>query len=309
VRGEETIFTHLERTCYASDGVPKPDHYATDALFRIAAAAGARLVMDGHAGDATLNPRGGSALAYFLREGELRRFARELRAAVRLSGQPAGRVLMSSVVPRMAPPTARRAWRAVKRGFKPLWADSGIAPELAQRLLASGTLETRDILGWTWDNPLMRELLLLSLHAWTGWYRTGESKEAASHGLELSRPLADRRCAEFGLAIPEDLYVKDGVHRYPATRSLADVYPVEFQTRRPRQDVLDPAVNEMFCSIHPRLKSELERMAMRPELQRYFDFDVLKKNLGEEPGTYATSRFELHTFLTAAYVAWFMDEG
>jgi asparagine synthase (glutamine-hydrolysing) len=261
--------------------------------------------MDGHAGDATLNPRVGNGLAYFLRTGQLRRFMVELRANRRLSGKSLWRTLYGDVGRKMAPPWVKRFGRAVRRGFKPVWHDKGIAPEFARRLLETGDVEARDILGWTWDSPEMRDLVVLSLHAWTARYRTSEANEAASHGLELTRPLADRRVVEFGLAIPEELYVKDGIRRYLATRALADVYPVEFQTRRPRQDVLDPAVDEMYRNVQPRLKTELERMAASPVLRSYFDFDVLSRDLEKGPATYTASGFDLRTFLAAAYVAWF----
>ena len=56
------------------------------ALFDALAAGGVRLMMDGHGGDYTLNPRGQAALARFLKTGQFRRFIHEVRAHRRMTG-------------------------------------------------------------------------------------------------------------------------------------------------------------------------------------------------------------------------------
>ena len=72
-----------------------------------------------------------------------------------------------------------------------------------------------------------------------------DANAAAAHGLDVTRPLMDKRAVEFGLAIPEDLYVKNGRNRVLACRALADVYPAEFQTRSRDQDLLEPDYAEV----------------------------------------------------------------
>src|SRR6202041_1671918 len=54
---------------------------------------------------------------------------------------------------------------------------------------------------------------------------------SARHGLEFTQPFHDKRVVELALAIPEDLYFRNGRHRYLARTALADVLPAEFQTR------------------------------------------------------------------------------
>ena len=63
----------------------------------------------------------------------------------------------------------------------------------------------------------------------------GFSIPAARHGLEFTQPFHDKRVVEFGLAIPEELYVKNGKTRYLARAALKDLYPPEYPDRAARQ--------------------------------------------------------------------------
>ena len=69
------VFTNLERSFLSADTRHGAARYVADAIYAEVAAAGARVVMDGHGGDYTLNPRGQDALARFLLKGRLRRHA------------------------------------------------------------------------------------------------------------------------------------------------------------------------------------------------------------------------------------------
>ncbi len=69
-----TPLTGLADVARASDEMVRPLKGLALAMFRIAAQSGARLVMDGHGGDYTVNPRGHGALGYFLRSGGIAAF-------------------------------------------------------------------------------------------------------------------------------------------------------------------------------------------------------------------------------------------
>ena len=231
VRGEESIFTNLERTFAAADGIPHGMHYVTDALLREAASAGARLVMDGVAGDDTLNPRGYGALAHLLRTGRLRRFIVEFGSHRRMTGHSLKETLGNDLLWQLAPYWARRAWQAVRRGLRPAWASRPVPPEFARRQLQAGAVHISELAGQTPRDIGMRARSLKSLNDWAIRSRRNEANEAAAFGLDITRPLADKRAVEFGLAVPEEFYVKNGRSRYLACRALADIYPAEFQTR------------------------------------------------------------------------------
>ena len=54
---------------------------------------------------------------------------------------------------------------------------------------------------------------------------TSLSNETAARHMDLTRPFHDRRVVEFALAVPENLYVRDGYNRYLARAAMKDLYP------------------------------------------------------------------------------------
>ncbi|WP_353205689.1 asparagine synthase-related protein, partial [Sphingomonas sp.] len=99
---------------------------------------------------------------------------------------------------------------------------------------------------------------------------------AARHGLTLTRPFHDQRVVELALAIPEDLYLRDGRNRYLACRALADVYPAEFQTRSRVNDDEIPDFQAMVTRIKPRLRDDLTRLERSPSLAAMIDFAKIR---------------------------------
>jgi asparagine synthase (glutamine-hydrolysing) len=139
----------------------------------------------------------------------------------------------------------------------------------------------------------------------------GYSVSAAAYGLEFTQPFHDKRVVEFGLAIPEALYVKNGKTRHLARAALADLYPPEFQDRPPGNDDMGPDFLMMAKRIEPRVLAEIDRMEKAGHLSRYFDFArtramltrrrVDQHNSGNEYDT----RQALLAFLAARYIEWF----
>ncbi|MGB7036858.1 MAG: asparagine synthase-related protein, partial [Xanthobacteraceae bacterium] len=296
-----------EKACLTSDGVPRVEQYVIDALFREAADAGARLIMDGLGGDQTLNQRGGGALAHFLRAGQLRRFMAEFGPHLRLSGHSLWVTLRRDVVGPFVPRWMGRSVRAVRSGFAPLWFDAPIAPRFAAAMIGSGAVDERDILGRYWFDSDLRTRTQQVLRNWMALGGRNDTNAAAAHGLDMTRPLMDKRAVEFGLAIPENLYVKNGRRRYLACRALADVYPREFQTRLPAQDLLEPDYAGMLNDGRPRLAAELARLAASPILRKYIDFAKLEKMFAASvaaPTLDSTDGLALRTLRTAQYISW-----
>jgi len=312
VRGDENVFTQLKKTFAAADGIPGIAHYVTDALFREAATAGVRLVMDGLVGDDTLNPRGGGALAHLLRTGQWRRFLAELGPHLRLSGHSLRQTLRNDVVWQIAPYWARRTWRAARRGFRPAWVNRPIAPEFARAQIRSGSVRMTELVEETRRDISARARRLRSLNNWPIRSRRNEANEAAAHCLDLTRPLADKRAVEFGLAVPEELHVVNGRARHLACLALADIYPPEFQTRGRRADMLEPDYAEMLRVAQPELLAEVEHMANSRALRAYVNFDKLKTVFntsvaGPRPGPEMI--LAVRALLAAQYIAWFRGEN
>lgn len=309
-RIDETILTDLELKLSRGDGVPTESHHIWQALFQKAAGTGARLLMDGHGGDYTLNPRGRGALARFLKTGRLRRFVSEFGPHLRMSGHSLWHTLKRDLIFLLAPLWARNAWAKMRRNFAPLWMDRPIAPDFARSLVATGKIADNHIVGRQRDLAAMRGRILQKLHRLSEFPVPGFSIEAAGWGLDMTRPFHDKRVLEFALAIPEDLYLKGGRNRYLACQALRDIYPIEFQTRPRRTELHEPNVEGMLTSVRPHLKTELNRMANSKTLTKYIDFAKIEFELCEKPRTdRAQVAYAIRAFLTARYMSWFYGQN
>ena len=305
VRGPDTFFSGLEKAYGTADQPPSFAAYIVDQLFEIAAGAGARLVMDGIGGDATLNPRGGAALARLLRRGDLRRFLSELRARKKVAGKPFVRSL-GGVALNLAPSWMWRAWLRIQR-IGPGQARQFVAPPLLRALMAAGAVDPGNLPDGG-RTATASESCLRRLRNAAGRPRAFHANEAAARGLDLTRPMYDKRVVELGLAIPEDLHVVNGRDRYLARRALAHIYPPEYQTRPSRQDPFDPDYRGLLNRARARMQTELKQMASGGALGDHIALDALGAAfdragaggiIGDEEG-YADRAFRV-----ARYLAWF----
>jgi asparagine synthase (glutamine-hydrolysing) len=312
VRRDENILTNIDRRFAAAERIPGVTHYVTDALLREAATAGARLVMDGLGGDQSLNPRGGGILAHLLRTGQFRRFLAEFGPHLRLSGHSLRQTLLNDIAWRLAPYWARRTWQAARRRFAPAWADRFIAPEFAKARIRAGSVPMSRLVRETPPNAsnraqrldtISRSMMLTQFHL---------ANEAAAYGLDMTRPLADKRVVELGLAIPEEFHVRNGRVRDLGCRALIDIYPREFQTRGRKQDVLDPDADAMLKTAWPRLQAETERLSTNAALRAYVDFDKLSTTFTaevDEPKFNFELLLAVRALRAAQYIAWFRREN
>ena len=107
-RAGRSIFSTLPAA--DADDAGSVNRYVNDEMFRMAAGAGARVIMDGHGGDYTLNPRAPFPVARLLAMGRFRAFASEFVAQARAERTPLW----------------RSAWRHVLAAFVPAAVCSGI---------------------------------------------------------------------------------------------------------------------------------------------------------------------------------------
>jgi asparagine synthase (glutamine-hydrolysing) len=299
------ILASAVRLSLAMDRPASPNTYALDAVCRAAAAAGARVLMDGYGGDYTLNPRGGRPLARFLLSGRLATFWREFTAQRRWRAESLWTSFKRDVLLSFAP---RRLVQARARYRSGLPASGPIFP-LAPALVEAATAAGLTPLGEQRrpDATQLRAIALSTLRGVQDSPTLGGVIFGA-HRLELTQPFHDKRVVELALAIPEDLYFKDGRPRHLARTALADLYPPEFQSPSPGNIPFIADYAEMIGRIEPGLIAEIDRLEQNPRLASYFDFARMRRMLAQGPRDrrFGEAGYRLRqaarTFLCAHYI-------
>ena len=310
-REGKNALSGLERS-FLDTGLPAaPALFATQELLGALAGAGVRAILDGHGGDYTLNPRGEGALARSLKKLQLRRFVFELRGHMRLTGRSLWMTLTRDIGKRLLPPSLQTAWKRAGRGSMSDWRAQPIAKAFAERLIADGVVEERNLVGAAAPLRDGRQGMVAALRRAMARSAPGIGVFAALQGLELTRPYLDKRVVELALAIPPELDVKGGRNRYLACRALADLYPREFQSRWRKNDDEIPDFQRMAKSIEPELLAEIARMERSESLTRYVDFEKVRALLAtrgaddHESGWEPQTHLAVHGILVARYIEWF----
>lgn len=310
-REGENPLIDVERRFSINDGPASNAHKISFYLHAEAAAAGARLIMDGLGGDYTINPRGFFALAGHLRRGEFRRFFAELRPHLRATGQSPWQILKSELIMAALPRSVVDWLRHVRGRDLSAQLQSALREtqgprlqELMKRITADNKFRIVPI-----PFAAQREQIWHFARRTSRGFVAGGAIAAAAHGLDQTRPFHDKRVVEFGLAIPEDLYVKHGINRYLARRALADVYPPEFQTRgRKNVGVLTDDTAILNAAI-PELIAEAALLAKNTKLAAYFDLASVRRILQAAPSKSKLSlllkSLALNTLLKARFIEWF----
>lgn len=300
------ILTGLEQGFLAVDNRRSPNHYLTEAMLAQIAAAGARITMDGHGGDYTLNPRAQNGLIRLLRRRQFRRFAAEFNAMRRHLHQSVKQTLVRNVLLKLLPASWKTVWIRYRSGHRLF----GPTMPLAQQIIEGRSPNARPRIVWR-SGESQRLLIERILRRQQDALAQGFSIAAAAHGLEFTQPFHDKRVVEFGLAIPEELYLKNGRTRYLARTALKDLYPPEFQDRPPGNDVIGPDFLMMAERVRPRLLAEIDRMEKAGRLSRYLDFARMRAMLTRHanPGGETVPRQAILGFLAARYIEWFRGDN
>ncbi len=298
-------FENMEDGFRACDGPVTPYIAVQHALYGAIAGAGAQVVLDGYGGDQTINPRGLASLARLLAAGRLRTFFREFAADQRMTGSRWIDIAKRDVLFLLAPEWLLAAYKRL-RGRRPaIWGGGSINPSFAASIAVERTLVP---VGQRRVNRDMRADMIKALEQRMAKVGPGV---AAQHGLESTRPFYDKRVVELALAIPLDLYVKNGRTRYLACRALADLYPPEYQTRWRKNDDQIPDFQALVKSHEPELLAQLDRMERSGAMGRYIDFDKIRRLLAARGVDDHSSGWEHETqaavngFAVARFVEWF----
>ena len=304
------IFTGMEQAFLAYDNRHSPYGYVTRTMFAEIAAAGVRILMDGHGGDYTVNPRGQKMLVRFLRKGQFRRFAAEFNGMRRHLRQSVKQTLVRNVLLPLVPAAWMNVWRRHRNGL----ALFGPTVPLSRQVIRLRGKDKRLRRAFRSGVP-QRIAMERVLRQQQNLAMLGYSIPAAAYGLEFTQPFHDKRVVEFGLAIPEELYDKHGRDRHLARVALKDLYPPEFQQRTPGNDDLDPDFLMMAKRIEPRILAEIDRMDSAGRLSQYFDFIRMRKMLTRRTLDQHASGNEYDTqqavlaFIAARYLAWFRGDN
>jgi asparagine synthase (glutamine-hydrolysing) len=304
------IFTNMEAGFLATDNRHSPNRYVSHAMFVEIAKSGARIVMDGHGGDYTVNPRGQNFLIRLLRKGQFRRFGSEFTAMRRHLRLSVKQTLVRNVLLQLVPASWMQVWTRRRNGL----ALFGPTLPLSRQVIKGRSKNARSRFAHRAGDS-QRVGMLRALRGQQNFPAQAFSVSGAAHSLEFTQPFHDKRVVEFGLAIPEEFYVKNGKTRYLARAALKDLYPPEYQDRPPGNDDMGPDFLMMAKRIEPRVLAEIDRMEKAGKLSRYFDFPRMRAmltrrtieqhNSGNE---YDTRQAQL-AFLAARYIEWFRGEN
>ncbi|MGP0058664.1 MAG: asparagine synthase-related protein [Beijerinckiaceae bacterium] len=306
MRDSLDIFAGMEEDFLATDGRHSPNRYVTDALFAEIAAAGARIAMDGHGGDSTLNPRPRGPLVRLLRKGQFRRFVAEFMATRQHLRQSMIQTFLRDVLLQLVPARWMDVWFRYRNGL----ALFGPTMPVSRQIIEARNPNARPRFQ-RGSGAAMRVIMERSLRTLQNLPATDDSIPAAAYGLELTQPFYDKRVVELGLAIPEELYVENGRTRYLARAALKDLYPPELQDRPPGNDDRAPDLLTMAKRIEPRVLAEIDRMEKACQLSCYFDFSRMRRMLTRRgierhaSGDEDDVRHALSAFLAARFIEWF----
>jgi asparagine synthase (glutamine-hydrolysing) len=301
------IFTVMEKSFRAADTVTSTGGYVTDEIRSAMLASGARVVMDGFGGDYTLNVRNFPWLFALLRRGRLSDFLSEFRAYRRHSGLAAWRILRNEIGQYLVPAKAidwRRRWR---QGLQVSGQVLPVQPRYAGPARSGPARPT--------TGAAMRAYLHATLVRLQSARSLAGSLQAAACGLEFTQPFHDKRVIELALAIPEDLWVKNGRDRHLARIALKDLYPPEFQTRQRGNDDIAPDFLAMVKRVEPRILAEIDRMEREGRLSHHFDFPRMRRMLTQRPiekhrsGSEYDTHKAVSAFLRARYIEWFRRDN
>jgi asparagine synthase (glutamine-hydrolysing) len=307
VQGEHGVFDDLEAS-FATTHFSSGAHYVRRGMYRVAAAQGTRLMMDGQGGDYTVNVLAGAMLGRLLRRGKLRDFAREFRMRMRATGRPARRVLRLDVIPALMPMRVISWGAAARRGFVPEWWLHPIAKNFARSLFIQGVVDPTRLRG---GSPVHNRWQQRWLHILRGTAQAAPLQPAlaAELGLQFTRPFHDKRVVELGLAIPETLQFRDGLERYLARQALRDLLPAELLARGPGNDAENPDMFRLARNTAPTALAEIRDLDRGGRLSRYVDFDKLARMIANADESKRPHHHRLAvaqaTIGLARFIAWF----
>jgi asparagine synthase (glutamine-hydrolysing) len=307
-----TPLSGIEDAVTIKDGPAGNYDFVHTELFQSLGRSGVRVAMDGHGGDYTINPRGNAFLAWLLCQGAILRMPHEFHAHRRETGDGVWKTLRQELLAPLLPNLLFKNLKRLKYRDWGRWGSfAPIAEDFAHRLLAEGEIDPSNVRAMSRPGPSMRGQILRTLRRIKSSSSSGLGNEAAAYQMELTRPFHDKRVVEFGLAVPENLYVRDGLNRYLARVAMKDLYPPEFAKRWRRNDDEAPDFHRAVKEVESIIGTQLDRMKAGHIVARYVDLDRIRELLAarsiedHNSGWEQETQVAVRALLLARFIEWF----
>lgn len=312
--GDEPVFAGQSAdfaSAYSTYGVPPTFTSGYQVLYRRAAADGVRVIFNGSMGNLTFSYCGIARLRTLQREWRWIVLTEELLALRRNRGK------IQDIVREELLQTP--GFKALKRLRRALFRREVDAPTLLSVVKEEFARSSGALQRWT-ERRGDVALLHTTLDSWQQRARpySYPGKGMADffqsrNGLDARSPGADRRIVEFCLALPEDIFFKDGVERRLVRLGLAHLIPESVRMRfsRGRQDV-----DWMFRMRNDAIEIDrrLEVLASDPLVSRVLDVPAMKKIWGQSSSIdwrhasdaqFMSNYYLMSAMTVGSFVRWF----
>jgi asparagine synthase (glutamine-hydrolysing) len=248
-------------------------------LYRFMATRGSRVILGGEMGNAFYSAAGTEHLPRMLMQGRWATVAREVRRLARTEGASWTRTALRHV----ARPLAPLRWHQRRdRAFSTPWIrHSALHPDVAVRLNLADTLDRsryRMRVGASHGDPMaLRDWMLGDEVA-----RDGFGTMRAMNGVDQRAPLIDRRVVEFFGALPADQFLRNGITRSIARRTLAGRVP-DAIANGARRGVQNGDWFHLLTSRRAALIEEVEQLQAQGIAGRIIDLDRILDLLHDWP--------------------------
>lgn len=242
---------------HADEPLVVPNMYLDWGGFRAAQQNGVRAVLSGVDGDTVLS-YGQGYFAELARGLRWRTLYREANGLARNMHWSVRSTLWQFGLRNLVPPTARRAWRALRHKQPDLLPFAiPITSEFAQRLRLVERIRTLEgddtVLPHTARETHVESILNgLNLYSCEVLDKVG-----AAFGLEPRLPFFDRRMVEFCVALPPGLKLHDGWNRYLMRRAMQGILPERVQWRSSKGDLSPNIRHGLWNYARPALEAVL----------------------------------------------------
>jgi asparagine synthase (glutamine-hydrolysing) len=281
-------------------------------IYERAGAVGARAMLSGHKGNATVSQTGLRSLRDSAARGDWRRVWRETHALGRTTGKGRRAVLRREVVQPLTPPAIGAVLRRLRRRQpETVWdaTKSAIHPEFARAMNVEDRVREANRHHDDVDRLHEMEFRLTVLAAGADVFDQ-YSGLRPMYGIETRDPTADRRVVEFCMAVPGTQYLQDGVSRSLIRRALAGRVPDQIRLRS-SIGLQSADWPEWLPSCRAPIADELERLEASDTARRCLDLPKLRRLVDHWPQrlTYA-HRFDYPMLLLRGvtmgrFIRWF----
>ncbi|MBF0333262.1 MAG: asparagine synthase [Alphaproteobacteria bacterium] len=240
---------------------------------------GGNVVLTGLSGNMTLSWRCDAPLAELAVSGDVPELMRQIHGIWR-NGESVSQRLRQELIAPLLPPRIRRAIQRL-RGRKPhRWEDfSVIAPSFAAEIGADDIFDSKRFVSDA-PTPDTRSRHKFLEQTWA--QRPILAALPRVSGLEHRDPLGDRRLVEFCLAIPSELWRRDGVPRSFARRVLADRLPTDVVDSRDHGRQAAQWFHRLTL-LRDDLVAEIDRLEASPLASRIMNLPRLRAIASDWP--------------------------